>query len=92
MDTMKVICLQTEALYSLVDEVVEHVKAKHNVKEDKWISPHEAMRILNITSDTTLQKLRDNFDIEFSQPSRKIILYDRESLYAYLEKHRRRAL
>ncbi len=92
MDTMKVICLQSEALFMLVDEVVEHVKAKHNVKEDKWISPDEAMRLLNISSDTTLQKLRDNLEIEFSQPSRKIILYDRDSIYAYLEKHRRRAL
>lgn len=92
METMKVICLQSEALLMLVDEVVEHVKEKHNVKEDKWISPDEAMRLLNISSDTTLQKLRDNLDVEFSQPSRKIILYDRESIYAYLEKHRRRAL
>ncbi len=92
MDTMKVICLQSEALFMLVDEVVEHVKATHNVKEDKWISPDEAMRRLGVSSDTTMQKLRDNLDIEFTQPSRKIILYDSASIEAYLEKHRRRAL
>ncbi len=91
MKTMEVICLQSEALYMLVDEVVEHVKTSHDIKEDKWIAPEEAMRMLNITSDTTLQKLRDNLDIEFSQPSRKIILYDRDSIYAYLEKHRKKS-
>lgn len=89
MSTMQVICLQSEALYQLVDKVVEHVKGSHNVKEDKWITPEEAMRMLNISSDTTLQKLRDNLEIEFSQPSRKIILYDRESIDAYLERHRK---
>jgi len=88
---MQVICLQSEALYQLVDKVVEHVKTTHHVKEDKWITPEEAMRILNITSDTTLQKLRDNLEIEFSQPTRKHILYDRESIHAYLEKHRKHA-
>jgi len=90
MSTMQVICLQSEALYQLVDKVVEHVKDTHQVKEDKWMTPEEAMRKLNITSDTTLQKLRDNLEIEFTQPSRKIILYDRDSLDAYLERHRKK--
>ncbi|TSE07431.1 helix-turn-helix domain-containing protein [Aquimarina algiphila] len=89
---MEVICLESQALYMLVDKVVEQIKEKHNVKEDKWISPTQAMRILNISSDTTLQKLRDTMEIEFSQPSRKIILYDRDSIYAYLERHRKKAL
>lgn len=89
MNTMQVICLQSEALYQLVDKVVEHVKETHHVKQDKWITPDETMRLLNITSDTTLQKLRDNLEITFTQPSRKIILYDRASIDAYLEKHRK---
>lgn len=89
MSTMQVICLQSEALYQLVDKVVEHVKETYQVKDDKWITPDQAMRMLNITSDTTLQKLRDNLEIEFTQPSRKIILYDRTSIDAYLEKHRK---
>lgn len=89
MNTMQFICLQSEAFYELVDTVVDHVKENHNIKEDKWVTPEEAMRMLNISSDTTLQKLRDNLEIEFTQPSRKIILYDRSSIDAYLEKHRK---
>ena len=53
---MQVICLESAALYQLVDKVVERIKEKKDVIEDKWISPEEAMRVLRITSKTTLQK------------------------------------
>lgn len=84
---MEIICLQDAALYALVDKVIEHVKEKHFVKEDKWISGEEAMNKLGIKSKTTLQKLRDEGQIRFSQPEKKIILYDTDSIKAYLEKH-----
>lgn len=84
---MEIICLQDAALYALIDKVIEHVKEKHFVKEDKWISGEKAMAKLNITSKTTLQKLRDEGQIRFSQPEKKIILYDSDSINAYLEKH-----
>lgn len=43
------------------------------------------MRLLNIKSKTTLQKLRDEGRIRYTQPEKKIILYDRDSIDAYLE-------
>ena len=85
---MEVICLDAKAFYALVDEVVEHVKDAHSeAKEDKWISGEEAMRLLRITSKTTLSYMRNQGKIRYSQPEKKIILYDRESIDAYLEKH-----
>ena len=84
---MEVICLQDQAFYALVEEVVERVKEKNGIKGDKWISGEEAMQKLRITSKTTLQKLRDEGKIRFSQPEKKLILYDVDSLYEYLEKH-----
>ena len=86
---MQVICLEEEAFYALVEQVVQRIKEKQNIKEDKWISGEEAMKILRITSKTTLQKLRDDGKIRFSQPEKKIILYDVESIYQYLEKNTR---
>lgn len=56
---MQVICLEEPAFYALVDQVVNYIKTKHEVKEDKWISAEEAMKLLHITSKTTLQKFRD---------------------------------
>lgn len=84
---MEVICLQDEAFYALIDEVVQRIKDKHNVVKDKWVSADEAMRLLRISSKTTLQKLRDEGRIRFSQPEKKHILYDVYSLTEYLDKH-----
>lgn len=86
---MEVICLQDAAFYALVDRVVEHVKGKENISADKWISGEEAMKMLRITSKTTLQKLRDEGKVRFSQPEKKIILYDRDSIFDYLDKNTR---
>lgn len=83
---MKVICLQDEACYALIDEVIHRIKDKQGVKEDKWISGEETMRLIRITSKTTLQKLRNGGKIRFSQPEKKIILYDIDSIYDYLGK------
>lgn len=83
---MEVICLQTEAFYSLIDEVVDRLMEQKQEKP-KWISGEEAMEILTITSKTTLQKLRDEGKIRFSQPLKKLILYDRESILIYLEEN-----
>lgn len=84
---MEVICLENEAFYTLVEEVVQRLKEKNGVKDDKWISAEEAMDKLRIKSKTTLQKLRDEGKLRFSQPEKKIILYDTESINEYLEKH-----
>lgn len=84
---MNIICLEEDAFYALIDEVVERMKDKEGKKEDKWISGKEAMQKLRITSKTTLQTLRNNGKIRFTQPEKKIILYDSESIDEYLEKH-----
>lgn len=84
---MEVICIQDTAFYALIDKVVTHVKEKHGVRHDKWISGEEAMHKLRITSKTTLQKLRDEGKIRFSQPMAKVIVYDSTSIEDYLEQH-----
>jgi hypothetical protein len=86
---MQVVCLQEEAFYALFDKVVEHIEAKRKDTLPKWIDGEEAMQLLNIKSLTTLQKLRDFGKIRFSQPQKRIILYDRDSIDEYLEKHAR---
>jgi ACT domain-containing protein len=84
---MQVICLEEPAFYALVDQVINYIKTKQEIKEDKWISAEEAMKMLHITSRTTLQKFRDEGRIRYFQTDRKIILYDRDSINAYLEKN-----
>jgi len=82
---MNVICLQEEAFYSLIEEVVERVQSQFPDKVlDKWISGDEAMNMLRITSKTTLSALRNNGKIRYSQPQKKMILYDRDSINEFL--------
>lgn len=84
---MEVVCLQTEAFYALVEEVYTRLKDQDNKQADKWVDTDEAMRLLNIKSKSTLQKLRDEGRIRFSQPQKRIIVYDRSSIDEYLNKH-----
>jgi len=84
---MNVICLEDEAFYALIEAVLNRIKTQDNLKEDKWISDEEAMHKLRITSKTTMQKLRDEGKIRFTQPTKKIILYDNDSINEYLERH-----
>lgn len=83
---MEVICLEDEAFHTLIEIVYQRLKEKEKT-EDLWVNANEAMRLLNIKSQTTLQKLRDEGKIRFTQPQPRKILYYRPSLNAYLEKH-----
>jgi hypothetical protein len=84
----QIICLRSDAFYALIDACLEHIDAKFNLsKESPWLDTEETLKLLNISSRTTLQKLRDEGKIKFSQPSKKIILFERKSLLEYLESH-----
>ncbi len=84
---MEVICLEDEALYKLVELVAERLQEKEPIVAEKWVSKEECMQLLKISSPTTLQKLRDEGKIRFTHPKPKLILYDRDSINAYLEEH-----
>lgn len=86
---MQVICLEEAAFYALVEQVVARLREQHGEEKEKWVSDVEAMELLNIKSKTTLQKLRDEGKIRFTQPQKRIILYDRDSITAYLERNAR---
>lgn len=86
---MEVICLEDKAFYALIEQVVSRLKKENDNPIVRWISGEEAMALLQIKSATTLQKLRDEGKIRFTQPQKKIILYDRESILKYLETHAR---
>ncbi len=84
---MEVICLEDDAFYTLIERVIKRIEERKPVNEGKWISGEEAMQVLRISSKTTLQKLRDEGKIRFSQPEKKIILYDSDSINEYLDKN-----
>jgi len=85
---MNVICIEEKAFYTLLDGVVKYVESKiEQDTPDKWMDKKEVIQVLRIKSATTLQKLRDEGKIRFSQPERKHIVYDRDSINDYFEEH-----
>src|ERR1700748_2274280 len=84
-DKIEIVCFESEAFYKLLENVLLRIKPAEDKIRDKWISGTEAMRMLRIKSKTTLQKLRDEGKIRFSQPEKKIVLYDTDSIRDYLE-------
>ena len=61
------------------------MSAQHNAPVERWIDGEEALKMLKIKSTTTLQNYRDEGKIRFSQPSKKVILYDRFSIEKFIE-------
>jgi len=77
--------MESEAFYQLFKQVLEHFKISQPPPGDKWISGTEAMKMMRIKSKATLQKMRDEGRIRYTQPEKKIILYDADSIRDYLE-------
>ncbi len=83
---MEVICLEEEAFFELIDRVVERISGISN-EPKKWVDQTEAMNLLNIKSPTTLQEYRNNGEIRYTQPRKRVILYDRDSINEFLDRH-----
>ena len=83
-----VVTINSDAFIELLEQTVLFVKKSlGHGQEYKWIPPQEAKRMLGITSSTSLQKLRDEGKIRYSQHMHKVILYDRDSINDYLSLH-----
>ena len=56
-----------------------------NESNSIWIDDVRDMKLLGIRSNTTLQPYRDSGKIRFTQPGRKVILYDSQSIMNFLD-------
>jgi predicted DNA-binding transcriptional regulator AlpA len=92
MNAAKPICLNSEAFYELLDQVVEHITDTYKLdKAERWISIDECMTLLNVKSRTTIWELKTKGKISFSQISSKIVLFDRHSVLDYIASNKREA-
>lgn len=89
---MEVIVFEKESFNKLIDEItiriIQNVERHYHEKE--WIGEDEAKELLGIRGKgrSSLQKLRDDLMIEFSQFGR-IIRYSRSSILQFLERHKK---
>lgn len=90
MKANEIISIRSDAFYELIDCVIEHISTIYNLdKANRWVSAEECMRLLNIRSRTTLLEMRAQGKIAFSQVSHKNILYDRQSILAYIQSNKK---
>jgi hypothetical protein len=87
MKTEKVIKIQSEALEQLACRLVELVQEKYGIPNEQWVSEAEVCSIIGIKSKTTLMKLRQTGQLRYSQPYKRVIVYDKKSVFAFLAKH-----
>lgn len=80
---MSLICYENDELYQISNELFKRLLKEYK-HEPKWIDGEAAMELLTITSDTTLQKYRDQERFRYSKIDPKVILYDRESILKYI--------
>ncbi len=83
----EIIRIETTAYRSLLEKTLALMKDLSRQQDDKYVTPDRAKEILGCTSDNYLRSLRDSGAIEFSSASKKIIMYNKASLVAYLDKH-----
>ncbi len=87
---MNVICLEEKAFHTLLSEVRKMLLEQNTSPAEpewKWVAEEKAKELLNVKSRSMMQELRDNGEVRFSQPRKRIILYDRDSINDYLERH-----
>ena len=80
------IIIENQAYFALLSETIQFIESKMTPPEPVWVSPEKALEMLNCGT-STLQKLRNEGRIVYSQISSKIILYKYESLLEFLENH-----
>ena len=89
---MEVIVFEKESFNKLIDELTVRIirNVERHYQDQEWIGEDEAKELLGIRGKgrSSLQKLRDDLLIEFSQFGR-IIRYSRSSILHFLEKHRK---
>lgn len=83
-----IIALSKEDLKELIQELVTQIREQKPNATFRWIDAEEAQKRLGIKR-TALYELRAKGAITYSQPNRKVILYDSESIDQYLLLHRK---
>ena len=88
---MKTVNMQESDLYSLLENVINYVidyvqkqALEHNKYNVTWISQQSAMKLLQISSLSTLLKIRSKSNIRYTKLSNKIVLYDKSSILDFL--------
>ena len=80
------IIIEKPEFQKLLDYTFDYLADKVEHPQPEWLTSDQVMSFLGCRP-STLQRLRNEGEIIFSQISKKHILYQRESILMYLESH-----
>jgi hypothetical protein len=85
---MNVICIGEQAFLTLIWEVIKYVKSEIKpVTADKWLGKKRSDAAAENKIAHHVTEIKGWGKIRFSQPEKKHIVYDRDSIIEYLEAH-----
>lgn len=83
---MELICLDATAFQALFETLVEKIKKENKVEHDPYLTTDEVCQLLKC-KDETLRKYWKAGSIARAKFSDKHVLYERESIIAFIKKH-----
>ena len=87
--TPPIISMESESFYRLIKQVVERLKNENKTeKETDFIGEKETMKLLGISSKSTLQKYRDFSYITFYKINARKILYSKSSIEKFIRENK----
>jgi len=84
---MKAKKFNPEELNFLAQRLAELLREKIDIPKEEWISEQEVMTITGIKSKGAIMKLRQQGKVRYVQPFKRIIMYDKNSVFEFLSKH-----
>lgn len=76
-----------ETFFKLLDVFYKRIKEENSLDGEEFLSEIEAMKMLKITSKSTMFSYRAN-GLPFHQIGRKVLIYKRSDLEAFINRHR----
>jgi hypothetical protein len=86
MEDQRILVIRDDQLQALANLIVTKLQNTSN-NFDRYMTIEEVMKVLNIHSRSTIQDIRNRSEITFFKLNNKNILYDRESVEAYIQRH-----
>lgn len=74
-------------LERLANRLAELIMAKQADKNPTWITEHEVMAITGLKSKGQIMKIRQQGLVKYTQPYKRVIMYDKQSVLDFLNKH-----
>lgn len=84
-ENMQFVMMDTTAFDEIISQVINTVKAKMKTKPVDWIGEGEAMKLLGVSSKSTMFRFRTNNKIVYSKVTQKNLMYSKASVLRYLE-------